>query len=405
MEDESPCRNAPSPLGTEFATVTLDRRRFLILLGGAAAYSALQPHAVWARRMGRSGAMLQPWTLSEVLPGGALEQARALIGASVLAPSFWNAQPWRFEVEGPDVRLTLDPTRVLTACDPDQRFAQVSLGCALENMLIAARAWGLQPTAQYLPWGLTSRPGAPLVVARVSWTASDQRRDRVLFHALTERRSNPRAFDGRAITMQNRAQLLAQAGDDVRVHWIEDRAEIARVADLVEEASFATYRDRRAQAERVRWMRTSDDDASRRGDGVTAERLGLAGPTRWMAGRALRPGSRFFEWGSKGAARDARDAVRSSGALALVTVPRPSDAGWVVAGQTYERMALKAATLGIAQQPLSAPIESERHRALLAKRFGAAGEDPVLLVRLGHAKPLDPSPRRGVAMVSTYRNS
>ncbi|MEO5989721.1 MAG: hypothetical protein ABIR01_12490 [Candidatus Eisenbacteria bacterium] len=386
-------------------TATLDRRRFLIMLGGAAAYSALQPHSAWARRLARSTPMLQPWTLSEVLPGGTLEQARSLIGASVMAPSFWNSQPWRFEVEGSDVRITLDPTRVLTACDPDQRFAQMSLGCALENMLIAARAWGLQPTAQYLPWGLTSRPGAPLVVARVSWTSADQRRDRVLFHALTERRTNPRAYDGRAITMQNRGQLLAQAGDDVRVHWLEDRAEIARVADLVEEASRARSQERRAQSERVRWMRTSDDDAHRRGDGVSVGRLGLAGPTRWLAGRALRPGSRFFEWGSKGAAHDVRDAIRSSGALALVTLPRPSDAGWVVAGQTYERLALKAATLGIAQQPLSAPIESERHRAPLAKRFGATGEDPVLLVRLGHAKPFDPSPRRGVALVSTYRNS
>lgn len=405
MEGHSGGRTAPAPSRAEFATVPLDRRRFLILLGGAAAYTALRPHAAWARRVAGSAPILQPWTLSEVLPGGALEQARALIGASVLAPSFWNAQPWRFEVEGSDIRLALDPTRVLTACDPDQRLTQVSLGCALENMLIAARAWGLQPTAQYLPWGLTSRPGAPLVVARVSWTPSDQRRDRVLFHALTERRTNPRAYDGRAITMQNRAQLLAQSGDDVRVHWLEDRNAISRAAELVEEATFATLQDRRAQLERMRWMRTSDDDAHRRGDGVTAERLGLSGPTRWLAGRALRPGSHLFDWGSRGAAHDARDLVRSAGALALITVPRPSDAGWVVAGQTYERLALKAATLGIAQQPLSAPIESERHRAVLAKSFGASGEDPVLLVRLGHAKVMDPSPRRGVAMVSTYRNS
>ncbi len=404
--DTKPSRGgSPTDTGASFATVTLDRRHFLILLGGAAAYTALRPHLALARRLAGSAPILHPWTLSEVLPGGALEQARALIGASVLAPSFWNAQPWRFEVEPGEVRITLDPARVLGACDPDQRFAQMSLGCALENMLIAARAWGLQPTAQYLPWGLASRPGAPLVVARVSWTTGEQRRDRVLFHALTERRTNARAYDGRAITMQNRGQLLAQAGDDVRVHWLEDRTEIARVAELVEAATLASFQDKRAQTERMLWMRSSDDDSHRRGDGVTAERLGLNGPTRWLAGRALRPGARLSQWGNNGAARDARDAVRSAGALALITLPRSSDAGWIVAGQTYERMALKATSVGIAQQPLSAPIESERHRALLAKRFGAVGEEPALLLRLGHAKPMDPSPRRGVAMVSTYRNS
>lgn len=405
MDRPSRGRNSGSAPRTEFTTLTLDRRRFLVLLGGAAGYAALQPCMGWARGLASSTPILQSWTLPDVLPGGTLEQARALIGAAVLAPSFWNSQPWRFEVQPDELRLTLDPSRVLSACDPDQRFTQISLGCALENLLVAARAWGLQPTAQYLPWGLTSRAGAPLVVARVTWAAGEQRRDRVLFHALSERRTNPRAFDGRAITMQNRAQLLAQAGEDVRVHWMEDRASIARVADLVEEATFASMQDRRAQTERLHWMRTSDDDAHRRGDGVTAERLGLAGPTRWLAGRALRPGSHWFDWGRRGAARDARDAVRSAGALALITVPRPHDAGWIVAGQTYERLALKAASLGIAQQPMSAPIESERHRLAITKRFAAAGEEPVLLVRMGHSDSLDPSPRRGVAMVSTYRLS
>ena len=96
MEGHSGRRTTPAPSRAEFATVPLDRRRFLILLGGVAAYAALRPHAAWARRLAGSAPILQPWTLSEVLPGGALEQARALIGASVLAPSFWNAR-WRHE--------------------------------------------------------------------------------------------------------------------------------------------------------------------------------------------------------------------------------------------------------------------------------------------------------------------
>ena len=395
----------PATPATPFATLTLDRRRFLILLGSTAAYATLRSHAGWAARLASAAPTLQPWTLSEVLPSGPIEQARGLIGASVLAPSFWNAQPWRFEVEGSELRLVLDPARMLPGCDPDQRFAQMSLGCALENMLIAARAWGLQPNVQYLPWGTSSRAGAPLVAARVSWSAAELRRDSVMFHALTERRTNARGYDGRAITMQNRAQLLAQSGEDVRVHWIEDRDAIDKVADLVRDASVAAMRDARAQNERLRWMRTSDDDAHHRADGVTPERLGLAGPTRWMAGRALRPTSHFFDWGVKGAARDARDAVRSAGALALITVPRLTESAALVAGQTYQRLALKATTLGIAQQPMSAPIESLAHRAALLKRFGASGEEPMLFVRLGHADAPEPSPRRGVAMVSTYRNS
>lgn len=109
-----------------------------------------------------------------------------------------------------ELRLTLDPDRALPACDPDQRFAMMSLGAALENLLVAARAWGLQPTVQYLPFGTSVRAGAPLVVARVTWTPGDQPRDRMLFASLPDRRSNPDHYGGRAITMSARAQLLAQ---------------------------------------------------------------------------------------------------------------------------------------------------------------------------------------------------
>lgn len=404
MEVESGGTTGPRASRPEFTTLTLGRRQFLVLLGGAAAYAAFAPRMGWAAKKPRP-APESVWTLPESLPAGGLDAARALIGASILAPSYWNAQPWRFEVDPAELRLTLDPARTLPACDPDQRFAMLSLGAALENLLVAARAWGLQPTVQYLPHGTSVRPGSPLLAARVTWSPGDQPRDRLLFSALAERRSNPEHYGGRTITMQVRAQLLSQVPEDLRLHWIDDRNEIRRVARLVREATEAIAADERAQAERVSWLRLSDRAARQRGDGVTPERIGLGGPLGWLAARTLHPRSRFSGWGAGSWASEAEDTVRSSGALALLTTPKRTEATTIVAGQAYERLALQVAAFGLAQQPLSAPIESAKHRAALATRFAASGEEPLLLVRLGHAKPPEPMPRRGVAMVSTWRNS
>ena len=398
-------RPGPALVGPEFASITLDRRRFLVVLGGAAALHAAGPQLAWARRAAGTLPALQPWSLPETLPAHPIDAGRALVGAAVLAPSHWNAQPWRFEVDAGELRVVLDAQRTLPLDDPDQRFAQMSLGAALENMLVAARAWGQQPSVRYLPWGSAPRAGSSLVAATVSWTPGERTRDRLLYSALTERRSNARPYDRRAIADPSRNQLQSQVGEEVRVHWIEDRSDIEAVGDIVHGAVVSTLQDRRAQAERTRWLRGSDGDVRGRGDGVTAERLGLGGPARWLAGRSLRPSSRFYGWGSSSMAKDTRDLVRSSGALVLLTLPRRSDAGWLVGGQAYERLALRCATLGIAQHPLSAPIASERHREVLARRFHAEGEEPLLLVRLGHAKAPDPMPRRGVALVSTYRTS
>lgn len=388
----------------EFTTLTLGRRRFLILLGGTAAYATLAPRMGWAARKARATAE-SAWTLPESLPANGLDATRALIGASILAPSYWNAQPWRFEVDPAELRLTLDPARTLPACDPDQRFAMLSLGAALENLLVAARAWGLQPTVQYLPFGTNVRQGAPLVAARVTWTLGDQPRDRVLFSALSDRRTNPEHYGGRAITMQARAQLLALVPEDLRLHWIDDRNEINKVARLVREATETIAADERSQTERAGWLRLSDRAARRRGDGVTPERIGLGGPLGWLAARAMHPRSKFHGWGTGSWAHEAEDTVRSSGALALLTAPKRTEATTIVAGQTYERLALQVAAFGLSQQPLSAPVESAKHRTALAARFAASGEEPLLLVRLGHGKPPEPTPRRAVALVSTWRNS
>lgn len=405
MEGHSREVTAPPDSRPQFTTLTLGRRRFLVLLGAAAAYSSLQPRLGWAGKGLEGAGKSSVWTLPDTLPANSLDATRALIGAAILAPSYWNAQPWRFEVDADELRLTLDPARTLPFSDPDQRFALLSLGAALENLLVAARAWGLQPAVQYLPYGTHVRHGASLVAARIKWTPGDEPRDRVLFDALGSRRTNPRHYDGRTVTMQNRAQLLAQVPEDLRVHWLDDRAEVRQVGRLVREATEAIADDRDAQRERWGWIRLTDGATRRTGDGVQPDRIGLDGPLGWLAARALHPRSKVHGWAKGSWAHESEDMVRSSGALALITAVRRQDATPIVAGQAYERFALQATAFGLAQQPLTAPIESEKHRALLARRFGASGEEPLLLVRLGHAKSPDPAPRRAVALVSTWRNS
>ncbi len=389
----------------EFTTLVLDRRRFLVLLGGAAAASALAP--AWPVSRALAAPPPPAWKLPERAPAGSLETARALIGAALLAPSFWNSQPWRFEVDGDSLRLVLDPQRTLPTCDPDQRFALLSLGAALENMLVAARSWGLEPLVQYAPWGegphATRR--ASFVAASVSWAPAAAARDRLLFSALADRRTNPRRYDGRGITLQNRSRLLAQVLDDVRVHWIEENEARRRVATLVADATLSRWRDRRAQLERWEWLRMSDKEARAHGDGVSVDRLGVGGPARWFASHYFGPNSRFLRLGAESLAKQSADDVRSSGAVALLTTVRRGETAMVTAGQALERIALSATALGIAHQPLTAPVESERHRSALLRAFGATGEEPLLVLRLGHADPLPPTPRRGVALVSTYRHT
>ena len=373
----------------------IDRRRFLILMGGAAAVAAAGPRAAFAKKDANG----KPPAAPADLPSSQVETARALIGAAILAPSDWNTQPWSFEVDGASIRLVADPQRALPVTDPERRGMMIALGAALENLLVAARAYGLHPAVAYFPHG-----GANGVVAEVTWSEGETQRDLGMSAAIPERRTNRREYDGRAILPQTRAQLSAQIPEGLFLHWIDDRDPMREVADLAHDAIREQILNPRAQTEQFAWMRF-DDEAQKRRDGVPVDALELGGPSGWFAGRTYNPKSRFLHFGADGAAKQARSQVRSAGALALLCGPRREEAQWLMGGQAFERFALKATQLGLAHQALSAPIESDRHRGDLLRMFSAGGEDPLVLLRLGKAKPPKATPRRTVAAVSSFRNT
>jgi nitroreductase len=385
-----------------FTAQPIGRRRFLIVTGGMAAAAAIGPRLAWAKKaaqLGPAPGVLQPWTLPDDPPEDNLELARALIGAAVLAPSEWNTQPWRFEVERASVRMVADPARLLPWSDPNSRGVTISLGAALENLLIAARAYGLRPTVDYLP-----HAGANGVVAEVIWASGDVRRDRALFAAIPGRRTNRREYDGRGIFPEQRAQLAAQVPEGLSLHWMDDRPAIRSVAKLAHEAVRDQCEDARIAAEQFSWMRFGDE-ARRRGDGVPVDNLELGVVASWMAKRYFNPTSWYSRFGPENAAREARDGLRSAGALVLLCALKRDQVQWLMGGQAWERIALQASALGLAVQPVSAPIQVERHRALLLKSFEATGEEPLMLARLGHAKNPPATTRRNVALVSTFRTS
>jgi len=389
--------------GTSDVTVgegSLPRRQFLTVVAGAAEYDVLRPGESLAKKLARPLPPLQPWSLPADPPSDPHALARALAGAAVLAPSQWNTQPWKLEFNGSSVRLLADGGRAMPINDPEGCGLMMSLGAALENVLVALRAYGYRPSVTYFPNGEKSP-----VVATVSWSHGDSRRDRDLFAAIPARRTNRRSYDGRGLFMQSRAALSALVPGELKLYWLDDRKGIRGVGDLAYDATRDRVLDGRAEAECYTWTRFGDDEARERADGVTVDDLEMNGPARWLAGRSLRPGSMFLGFGAGSAAKQAREQVRSVGALALLTTPRDGEAARLTAGQTYERFALRATHLGIAHHPLQAPIERTRHRAELLRLFGAIDERPLMLLRLGHANRPQPSMRRGVALVASFRNT
>ena len=68
-----------------------------------------------------------------------------LIRQATKAPSGHNAQPWLFRIKTDGIEIYADTTRRLPVVDPHDRELFVSLGCAVENLCIAATTKGYEP--------------------------------------------------------------------------------------------------------------------------------------------------------------------------------------------------------------------------------------------------------------------
>ncbi|MFO8002876.1 Acg family FMN-binding oxidoreductase [Thioalkalivibrio sp.] len=318
--------------------------------------------------------------------------AKQLITLAVRAPSGHNTQPWQFSVEQDTVRIYPDLSRRLPVVDPDDHALFISLGCALENLVIAAAHQGLAAGVDYFP---SDEPEECLRV-RLSEDA-DEETD-ALFQAIPERQSNRGTYDGRAIDDSDLARLMdAHFRDSVKVRAFRvGHPDIEPIIGFVREGNIAQFNDPAFVAELVSWIRFTRREVSDRQDGLAAVALGFPAVPRWL-GRwimttLVRP---------EGEAARQEKAIRSSSLLLLFIARGNDKQHWVDVGRSFERIALTATSLGIAHAHVNMPCEVAPIRRRLAVHLGLDdGEQPLLLIRLGHVrKRLPTSPRRPVERV------
>lgn len=323
------------------------------------------------------------------LSGAAL--GRELVRYATLAPSSHNTQCWRFALDGQGVRIRPDFSRRCPVVDPDDHHLYVSLGCAAENLLQAATAFGLRGEAHF-----DAAQGAVQVVLG---SASAPAVAGPLFQAITRRQSTRGDYDGQPLSAAELDQLARAARSPaVDLLLLTERAAMEQVLDFVLQGNSAQLADPAFVAELKAWIRFSESDAVARGDGLFARSSGSPALPDWL-------GRRLFDFVfTTGSENDkyARQLRSSAGVAVFVatgdggTDPR---AHWVEAGRAFERFALQATALGIRTAHLNMPVEVASIRPRFAQALGLGARRPDLVVRFGRGPALPSSLRRPVQAV------
>ena len=365
-------------------TATQSRRNFLQLGGVAAASLAIAPLLA-----GCDSADYEAAANEARRPAPeASADLRELVRLATLAPSGHNTQPWKFRLEARIIRLYPDLTRRVPVVDPDNRELWISLGSALENLLVAAARFGYQAETTY---HLAGTPDDHIAVA-LQKTGPIPTGRAALFEAIPLRQSTRSAYDGQPVPGSELRQLEAAAtGPDVTPLLFTGAAAMQPLLEYVVAGNEQQLSNDDFKQELVRWLRFNDREALASRDGLLSRSSGNPSLPRWVAN--------FFIGGSlKPAAQSEKDVlhIRSSADLLLFTSIENDPAAWLEIGRAHERFALLATTLNLKCAYLNQPCEVPAVRAQVQSQLSLNGAFPQLLMRFGHGPAMPRSLRRPV---------
>jgi hypothetical protein len=341
-----------------------------------------------------TGPAYEPWHL-DLSSGGPM----SLVGAAILAANAHDSQPWVFRVAPERIDLFAATERSIGAMDPLAREMHLSLGCALENLVLAAKAHGYGTDVRLMP-----TPEDPTHVASVA-LATGPIEPSDLYEAIPLRHTNRAAYrtDGTvAPALLDEIGALADA-PEVSVTWLSTDEEKARFGRLTIEATAAIIADGEQARDDFAWYRQDRADIERRRDGITMDASGLGDVQRLLV-RILPPSSQAtMQQGWLDATRDRH--VSTAAAFGLITVRDASDqVQRLLAGRLLQRVHLAATTNGLALQPLNQVFERADREvsAGLAPVFSRAvdglspgGSHGVTAFRIGYSESAAAlSPRR-----------
>ncbi|RCV66143.1 Nitroreductase [Methanophagales archaeon] len=303
------------------------------------------------------------------------EKLQFLLRYAILAPSSHNTQPWKFSVGKDEIQVFIDRTRWLKVADPDLREQHISVGCALENLLIAAEHFGYGHQVTYFP-----KPANEELVATVKLKPQGQPtpfRDPALFEAILNRRTNRKVYDERPIPQGDLQHLQNCCVEgDIWLHMTDDLETKRKADELIIRGDAIQFSDPAFREELGYWI----------GQGL------LSAP--WLMSKMAQLTVTYMNL-SKGQAKKDSEVLMSAPILAAISSEVNDRESQVKVGQVFERVCLAATIRGIRVHPMSQILEIPELKAEVSKLIPKPDVFPQHTFRLGYIEQeKEHTPRR-----------
>lgn len=307
------------------------------------------------------------------------------------APSPHNTQPTRLHViDDERAELHFEPARGLPVGDPEGRFTYLTFGIFAEMLRIAAHRRQHELEVEYLPGPLYGgAAGTPRKVADLRLVAKNAPIDDLAPELILRRRTNRLPYDNRplpAAVIRDLQEEAARFGHTFNV--TTDASAVRWVKELNRDALYHDLEHERFREELASWLRYSEEEASRRRDGLSARALVLPG---WLLKGVMQHHRLMTAPGIKPLTQQVY--MRTMSGISTVGWLQGhfvDEQDWTAAGHLMARLWLILTSHGVDWQPYGSIITNPESRTAMVDKFGLRegddGQDMVwLLVRMGYS--------------------
>ncbi len=300
------------------------------------------------------------------------------------APSGHNTQPWRFKTGDDCISIIPDFTRALPVVDPDNQALYISLGCALENLIIAADEFNYRTETE-----LTGDEREPQIVVKLS--AAPQADKQGLSGYIAKRQVTRGKYKPEKVPQSLLSELFEET-EGVHVRLFLSQEETESLTPYIIEGNSLQFGNREFVRELVSWIRFSEKEVMTKGDGVWSASMGLPDTGRFLGNLIMK---NFVSAAS--VEKRLRKVIRASAGFALFMVEKNDPVHWIRLGQSFQRFGLISTKNNISHAHLNMPCEEPQVREKLIRDFDLGSLTPLLLIRFGYSEPMPYSFRRNLS--------
>jgi hypothetical protein len=299
-----------------------------------------------------------------------LDTPRDLLRLAVLAPSSHNSQPWRFTVEDNLIRLSLDPARRLKKSDSNDRQAIISIGCAMEHILIGAEYYGYE--VQVTNYNENKDATASIRLTKKREQMNDPHH---IIHAIPKRMTNRTPYTDTVPSAEIIQKINTLTQPSLSITVITDKEKVALLGDIAVNAGIAAMQDTDFRNELSHYLKPNTTKSP---VGMPGFGFGFPALLSYIAPLLVR-----FVNMAKLSKKADRALFAHTPALIVISTEHDTPTDWFLVGRTYARIALIATQAGMSTAPWGAPIQIGEYYRDIQKILDVSSR-PQFFCRFGY---------------------